>query len=137
MKCKVIFTVGGEEIDLDLETDSDPSTLTDQDILNALINNKDKHTTLCDSIYNKLYKQSKLGEVSLNNIINKEGLIGNCTLDFLKHEFDTVDFPENVDANILLIDKLTLPTKGGSIYNRVINSQGKELFIVKGTKEDV
>lgn len=136
MNCKVIFTVGEQEISLDLETDLD-SPLTDQDIINVLRNNEEQRKELCDLIHAKLYKQSSLGEVSLKNIINKEGLLGNCTLDFLRNEFNSVEFPEGVDANILLVDHLSLPTKGGSIYGRVITSQGKELFIVKGTEDDV
>lgn len=136
MNCKVIFTVGEQEISLDLETDLD-SPLTDQDIINVLRNDEEQRKALCDLIHTKLYKQSTLGDVSLKNIINKEGLLGNCTLDFLKNEFNAVEFPDGVDANILLVDNLSLPTKGGSIYGRVINSQGKELFIVRGTEDDV
>lgn len=136
MNCKVIFTVGKEEISLDLETDLD-SPLTDQDIINVLRNDEEQRKALCDLIHSKLYKQSTLETVSLNNIINKEGLLGNCTLDFLKNEFNTVEFPEGVDANILLVDHLSLPNKGRSIYGRIITSQGKELFIVQGTEDDV
>ncbi len=136
MNCKVIFTVGEQEISLDLETDLD-SPLTDQDIINVLRDNEDQRKALCDLIHAKLYNQSSLGEVTLKNIINKEGLLGNCTLDFLRNEFNTVDFPDGVDANVLLVDHLSLPTKGGSIYGRIINSQGKELFVVQGTEDDV
>ena len=60
--------------------------------------------------------------------------MGNCNIEFLQEEFPEITFPEGVDANILLIEDLKIGNK--SIYGRIINSQGKELFIVKGSKND-
>lgn len=134
MKCTLTFTVGGENITLDLETDLE-SPLTDQEIIDSLNNNESKRIALSDLIHKKLYNQSRLREATIKNIINKEGILGNCNLDFLKTEFSDVEFPEGVDANILIMDNLHIPNTGGSIYGRVINSQGQEVFLVTGKRD--
>lgn len=134
MNCKVIFTVKGEEISLDLESDLD-SPLTDQDIIKVLKDNPEQRQALCDTIHNKLYTQSTIGEVTVKELTKKEGLLGNCGVGYLMEQFPNISFPEGVDANILLVNNLKIGNQ--NIYGRVINSNGKEIFVVKGTKEDV
>ena len=134
MNCKVTFTVNGEEISLDLETDLD-SPLTDQDILKVLADNPEQRQALCDMIHNKLYTQSTISQVTVKELTSKEGLLGNCGIGYLTEQFPNIDFPEGVDANILLVNNLKVGKQ--NIYGRVINSNGKEIFIVKGTDEDV
>lgn len=133
MKCKVTFDVNGELISLDLETGLD-SPLTNQDIIQVLSKNEDQRKALCDLIHNRLYKSSTLTPISVKDLTSKEGLLGNCGIDFLKQEFPEITFPEGVDANVLLINNLRIGNQ--SIYGRTINSQGKELFIIRGSKGD-
>ncbi len=137
MNCKVTFTVNGEEISLDLETDLD-SPLTDQDIIKVLSDNPDQRQALCDMIHSKLYNQSEIRSVTVNDLIGKsederkrkKGLLGNCGIGYLTEQFQDIEFPEGVEANVLLVDNLKVGNQ--SIYGRVINSNGKELFIVTG-----
>lgn len=137
MNCKVTFTVNGEEISLDLETDLD-SPLTDQDIIKVLSDNPDQRQALCDMIHSKLYNQSGIEPVTVNDLIGKsederkrkKGLLGNCGVGYLMEQFHDIEFPEGVEANVLLVDNLKVGNQ--SIYGRIINSNGKELFIVTG-----
>lgn len=134
MNCKVTFTVNGEEISLDLETDLD-SPLTDQDIIKVLTDNPEQRQALCDMIHNKLYTQSTISPVTITELTSKEGLLGNCGVGYLTEQFPNISFPDGVDANILLVNNLQIGKQ--NIYGRVINSNGREVFIVKGTSEDV
>lgn len=134
MNCKVTFTVNGEEISLDLETDLD-SPLTDQDIIKVLKDNPEQRQALCDMIHNKLYTQSTISPVTITELTKKEGLLGNCGVGYLMEQFPSISFPDGVDANILLVNNLQIGKQ--NIYGRVINSNGKEIFVVKGTVEDV
>lgn len=134
MNCKVTFTVNGEEISLDLETDLD-SPLTDQDIIKVLTDNPEQRQALCDMIHNKLYTQSTISPVTITELTSKEGLLGNCGIGYLTEQFPNISFPDGVDANVLLVNNLQIGKQ--NIYGRVINSNGREVFIVKGTSEDV
>lgn len=134
MNCKVTFTVNGEEISLDLETDLD-SPLTDQDIIKVLTDNPEQRQALCDMIHNKLYTQSTISPVTITELTSKEGLLGNCGVGYLTEQFPNISFPDGVDANILLVNNLQIGKQ--NIYGRIINSNGREVFIVKGTSEDV
>lgn len=138
MNCTITFSVNGEELSLDLETDLD-SPLTDQDIIKVLSNNPDQRQALCDVIHNKLYNQSSIDQVTINSLIGKdnknrkEGLLGNCGIGYLIEQFPNIEFPEGVEANILLVNNLKIGKQ--NIYGRVINSNGKELFIVTGSTD--
>ena len=135
MNCKVTFTVNGEEISLDLETDLD-SPLTDQDIIKVLSDNPDQRQALCDMIHSKLYNKSGIEPVTVDDLIGKsederkrkKGLLGNCGVGYLMEQFHDIEFPEGVEANVLLVDNLKVGNQ--SIYGRIINSNGKELFII-------
>lgn len=132
MNCKVTFTVNGEEISLDLETGLD-SPLTDQDIIKVLRDNPEQRQALCDIIHTKLYNQSSIGEVTVESLTSKKGLLGNCGVGYLMEQFSDIEFPTGVEANVLLVDNLKIGNQ--SIYGRVINSDGKEIFVVSGKKD--
>lgn len=132
MNCKVTFTVNGEEISLDLETGLD-SPLTDQDIIKVLRDNPEQRQALCDIIHTKLYNQSSIGEVTVKSLTSKKGLLGNCGVGYLMEQFSDIEFPAGVEANVLLVDNLKIGNQ--SIYGRVINSDGKEIFVVSGKKD--
>lgn len=145
MKCTVTFSVGEDEITLDLETDQE-SPLTDQDIIKVLQENPDQRQALCDILHNKLYKQSTITELTLDDILNTKvkegdkvlkkergGLLGNCGVEFLRNEFPEVTFPDGVEANVLLINHLSVGKK--NIKGRIINSNGQEVFVVSGKRD--
>ena len=134
MSCIAVFKVAGKEISLDLETGPD-SYLTDQEILEILTKNPEDRYKLCNLIQNKLYKQNTIEPVKVSDIVNMSGLKGNADISLLSSEFPEVDFPQGVDANVLLVDNLKIGKQ--NIYGRLINSIGEELFVVKGNKVDV
>lgn len=133
MKCKLTFEVNGEEISLDIDSSPD-SPLVDQGTIDILNQNEDQKKALCELIHNKLYKSGTIAPITVKEVTSKKGLMGNCSLDFLRSEFPEISFPDGVDANILLINNLRVGND--TIYGRIINSQGKELFIVRGSRED-
>lgn len=134
MSCIAVFKVKDREISLDLETGPD-SSLTDQEILEILTKNPEKRQELCNLIQNKLYKQNTIEPIKVSDLIGLEGLKGNTDIEFLANEFPDVNFPQGISANVLLIDNLKVGNQ--NLYGRVINSNGEELFIVKGNNNDV
>ena len=134
MSCIAIFKVGDKEISLDLETGPD-SPLTDQEILEILTKNPEKRQELCSLIQNKLYKQNTIEPIKVSDLTSLSGLKGNTDVEFLINEFPDVSFPQGINANVLLVNNLKVGNQ--SIYGRVINSNGEELFVIRGNNKDV
>lgn len=66
--------------------------------------------------------------------IKREGLMGNTTLHNITNEYTKIDWPDNVDDfqfNILLVDNFKY--NGKRTYGRVIDKNGKELFIIQNS----
>ena len=135
MICKITFTVNGQSKELSLETDS-ASPLTDQDIITVLQNNSEYCKKLSEQIRQATIQSAKNKSVSVRELQDINGLVGNCDLEFLRNQpkFAEIQFPP-VKANILLLDSLSIGRK--NIYGRKINSQGQELFIIRNNEEDV
>lgn len=132
-KCVITVNVNGQELKMNLK-DSSPSVLIDESFIQALKDNPDVLNAMIDGIKNESINTG-LNKISLKDL-QKEGIQANCTLSYLREspEFSDIYFPEG-NANILLVNKLVLG--GKSIYGRSINSNGEEVFIVKGNKNDV
>lgn len=132
-KCVITVSVNGQELKMNLK-DSSPSVLIDESFIQALKDNPDVLNAMIDGIKNESINTG-LNKISLKDL-QKEGIQANCTLSYLREspEFSDIYFPEG-NANILLVNKLVLG--GKSIYGRSINSNGEEVFIVKGNKNDV
>lgn len=132
-KCIITVNVNGQELKMNLK-DSSPSVLIDESFIQALKDNPDVLNAMIDGIKNESINTG-LNKISLKDL-QKEGIQANCTLSYLREspEFSDIYFPEG-NANILLVNKLVLG--GKSIYGRSINSNGEEVFIVKGNKNDV
>ena len=135
MICKITFTVNGKNKELSLETDS-ASPLTDQDIIKVLKDDPEYCKQLSEQLRQASIQAAKIKSLSISDLKTKEGLIGNCDLEFLKNQpdFAAISFPP-VNANILLLDNINVKKK--NVYGRKINSQGQELFIIKNDVEDV
>lgn len=132
-KCVITVNVNGQELKMNLK-DSSPSVLIDESFIQALKDNPDVLNAMIDGIKNESINTG-LKKISLKDL-QKEGIQANCTLSYLREspEFSDIYFPEG-NANILLVNNLVLD--GKSIYGRSINSNGEEVFIVKGNKNDV
>lgn len=66
--------------------------------------------------------------------LKREGLMGNTTLHNITNEYTKINWPDNVDDfqfNILLVDNFKY--NGKRTYGRVIDKNGKELFIIQNT----
>lgn len=132
-KCVITINVNGQDLKMNLE-DSSPSVLLDDSFIQALRDNPEVLQTMLDGIREESI-HTGLNNVTVNQL-KREGIQANCTLSYLREspEFSDIYFPEG-NANILLVNKLTLG--GKSIQGRTINSNGEEVFIVKGNRKDV
>lgn len=132
-KCIITVKVNGEELKLNLN-DSSPSVLIDEGFIQALREDPEALNKIVEGIRAQSIN-SGLRSVKLKDL-QQEGIQANCSLQYLREspEFSDIQFPEG-NANILLVNKLSIG--GKPIYGRTIDSNGEEVFIVKGTKEDV
>lgn len=132
-KCIITVKVNGEELKLNLN-DSSPSVLIDESFIQALREDPEALNKIVEGIRAQSIN-SGLRSIKLKDL-QQEGIQANCTLQYLREspEFGEIQFPDG-NANILLVNKLSIG--GKPIYGRTINSNGEEVFIVKGTKEDV
>lgn len=132
-KCIITVKVNGEELKLNLN-DSSPSVLIDESFIQALREDPEALNKIVEGIRAQSIN-SGLRSIKLKDL-QQEGIQANCSLQYLREspEFSDIQFPEG-NANILLVNKLSIG--GKPIYGRTIDSNGEEVFIVKGTKEDV
>ena len=132
-KCIITVKVNGEELKLNLN-DSSPSVLIDESFIQALREDPEALNKIVEGIKAQSIN-SGLRSVKLKDL-QQEGIQANCSLQYLREspEFSDIQFPEG-NANILLVNKLSIG--GKPVYGRTIDSNGEEVFIVKGTKEDV
>ena len=134
MKCNIIFKIGDQEIPAQLELESS-SYPTSDEILEALQNNPEARRQLYASIQEN-YDQRNKKVADIEDLINNpNGLIGNTTLQAVAALNTNIIFPEGVNANILLSNKLKIG--GRTISGRVINSNGEELFIIENNNHDL
>lgn len=134
MSCVAIFKIGDQEVRVNLES-GPGSPLTNQEILEALSKDLDSKQKLIDLLSDKLYKSNTLTPIKVSDLTKLEGLTGNADIGFLKQQFPEVQFPEGVSPNVLLVDRLKVGRQ--NIYGRVITSNGKELFILRNSTDDV
>lgn len=132
-KCIITVKVNGEELKLNLN-DSSPSVLIDESFIQALKEDPEALNKIVEGIRAQSIN-SGLRNIKLKDLQQK-GIQANCSLQYLREspEFSDIQFPEG-NANVLLVNKLSIG--GKPIYGRTIDSNGEEVFIVKGTKEDV
>ena len=132
-KCIITVKVNGEELKLNLN-DSSPSVLIDESFIQALKEDPEALNKIVEGIRAQSIN-SGLRNIKLKDL-QQEGIQANCSLQYLREspEFSDIQFPEG-NANVLLVNKLSIG--GKPIYGRTIDSNGEEVFIVKGTKEDV
>lgn len=132
-KCIITVKVNGEELKLNLN-DSSPSVLIDESFIQALREDPETLNKIVEGIRAQSIN-SGLRNIKLKDL-QQEGIQANCSLQYLREspEFSDIQFPEG-NANVLLVNKLSIG--GKPIYGRTIDSNGEEVFIVKGTKEDV
>lgn len=66
--------------------------------------------------------------------LKEEGIVANCSVQWLQSQFPDVDFP-NYDAKILLARNIRVG--GLTVNGRVINSNGEEIFVTDGSKKGI
>lgn len=134
MECILTIKIGDESIDVthdgSLSIDSIDSGLI------TVLKKSGKWPEIISAIETRL--QNKIGSydtVSIKDLTTEKGLIGNSNIQFLQDQFPSITFPENIDVNILFLDKLKLG--GKEHFGRYTKSDGTELFIIRNNEYDV
>ena len=132
-KCIVTITINGEEREIPIE--SSPSTLIDQSVIEALSQNPEILKDLVNDLKLKLNNQNKIKSIKLKDLL-QDGILANCDLNYLREspEYSDIRFPDG-NASILLVDNLRIGST--PISGRVINNNGKDIYIVQNTKTDL
>lgn len=73
--------------------------------------------------------------VSYSTISSNQGLVPNVNFKYIQDTYPDVDFP-SIDVPILLLDNLDMNSKF-PVSGRVLNKQGREIFVVKGDQKSV
>lgn len=135
MKCKVIFNINGTPVELEHDFDS-TGPLIDSDILSVLEENPEKLKEIAQLLYTNSLDVRDIKDTSVAKLKTMNGLLGNCTIDFITQQpqFSTIKFLDT-SANVLLLNKLSIGKN--NIRNRIINSQGQEIFIVRNNEDDI
>lgn len=133
MSCVAKFIINNEVISLDLSTGPD-SYLTNEEILKVLADNPVERNKICNLLQNTMYKHGTIKSLKFSDLSEMQGLKGNTDVEFLRNEFPDIQFPEGVNANVLLIDNLDIGKK--NIRGRIINSNGEEVFIIQNSNNN-
>jgi len=115
-----------------------PSEDTDENRLLANIVTAIKQAGRMDEVKSKILnhlKSSKVldSTVDLNNLDAKGNYVPNANAKYLIEHFPELGLPEDVEASILLLDKMPK----GQEFGRTIGPNGKEIFIVRNTRPSV
>lgn len=134
MICYYDFYIGNnDKISIPIETE-DGGLVVNNDLITALKNNPDKVQEITQKLYEELGKSQTARSIKIEDLRKKGTLFGNTNVGFLRKLYPDV-FPETISADILLVSNLRIG--GASISGRVINSEGKEIFVVKNTEADI
>lgn len=132
MKCTFTFKIGDKDpISITLETDNGELVLN-EDIINVLKTNPEQAEEIFNLIEDRLNGNIKY--VSYQDLLKEGNLIANTNVEGLRKNFPDI-FPDNVDANVLLVNKIRVGRD--NISGRCINSNGEEIFVIENTPEDI
>lgn len=138
MGCNLVYNLrnkNNEEwfpISIPIESETDSYL----EILETLKNNRDKAEELFKYIEdNYTLNDPVIIKTNKEFFERNKGVVGNTTSHSLSQMYPTINFPENVNVDVLLIDRLVYG--GKRISGRVINSRGNEVFVVRNETDDV
>ena len=124
--------IGGESIEVQVDSSSLPENYSE---LKNILQENGKWTEFLDNIRDTLKFRKPIKDIELENLIESDHLIPNASIEDLKSRFPEAGFPE--DSNLFKIStkKVLLVSKyktkrGNLLYGRIINKDGKEIFIV-------
>lgn len=131
--CKVTININGKQLRLNLDN-SQASTIVDIDLIQALASNEKVRKQLIEEIKNQVL-DSGIKETKIEDIKTK-GIQANCDLRSLRDNpiFSKITFPDG-NVKILLINNLVI--NGKSMFGRIINSNGEEVFVIKNSDQDI
>lgn len=132
MGCDVAFYIPGfkEPIKVD-NTKLSASDDSLRKIAEILYENEQQWKDLTERL-KEAQKQEKVYVTA--DDLKREGLMGNTTLHNIINEYPKISWPDNVDDfqfNVLLVDNFKY--NGKRAYGRVIDKDGKELFIIQNS----
>lgn len=126
--CKLQIKIAGQEIEVDLGDISPDQPITTDLIMQRLKKDKKALNLLVDQVRNKK-NTVKNTPFTLTKIKQYHDVLPNYNVEQLRTDFPEIDFPENIEADVLLVKDLIINTK--DINGRVINSNGREVFVIK------
>lgn len=126
--CKLTFKFGENPEDI-IEVPHSEALLSniDSNTIN-IIKKSGKWGDILKVLENKM--RNKVGKYEIldfKKLTTDKGLLGNCNIQYLQDNTN-YEFPEGLDANILLLDNLKIG--GSSQFGRIIKSDGTELFVL-------
>ena len=133
MKCVLTIKIGDKSI----EVPHDEVLLSGLDSnLLTLLRNSSKWEDVLSTIEQQLKEKSGYYKaVSLSELQTEKGLIPNSNVLFLQEKYPNIEFPENIQANVLFLDNLEIGKQ--QQFGRNIKADGTELFIVRNSEYDV
>lgn len=134
MACDIVFKVGNKEIRIN------NTNITSQDnsiekVAMVLMENQKEWNDLQQAVRSAQTQEMKY--ITAEDI-ERDGLMGNISLDSLISEYKQVQWPENVtdfSMNILLVNNLKY--NGKRTYGRVLDKYGNELFILQNNQPSI
>jgi len=134
MRCYYDFLIGdNQQVSIPIDSE-DGNLILNDELLTSLENNPELRQQISDLLYEELNKSKSAKSITFNDLVKKGALIANTNLEFLKSEYPNV-FPENAKAEVLLVEKLK--EFGTPISGRILNSKGKEIFVIDGSDRDI
>ena len=130
--CVITFKIGGESIELSVDSSSLPNDYVQ---LKKLFREQDKWNSFISQLKSFLKNRKTISDINLDELIDSDHIISNGTVADLKARFPSEQFPEdtdeyNISSKKILLVKKYKTKKGKLLYGRIINKNGEEIFIV-------
>ena len=132
MECKITLEIGGESIEVSVDSQLLPSNYVE---LKEILKRNNQWDLLVNNIKSTLMNRKTIDDTDLQKLIESDHIIPNATIEQLKSRFPEVEFPEDTDQyeisskKVLFVNKYKTKT-GELLYGRVLNPNGEEIFIV-------
>lgn len=134
MKCYYDIIIGDNKpVSIPIETE-DGNLVLNNELLTALKNSPELAKQISNLVFEELSKSTSARPVTFKQLLKKGALLANTNVEFLRSQYPDI-FPETAQADVLLIDNLKIG--GLLISGRIINSQGKEVFVIKNNPNDL
>lgn len=131
MKCTITLQVGGESIQIQVDSSRLPNSLSElKEILG-----QERWKTLVDKIDTTLKERKKINKPDLEEIKKSGHIIPNTTMGAIINRYPNISFPEDTDqyniSDIKVLFVQSYKTQKGELqYGLFTNKNGEQIFIV-------